>query len=64
METCPCCGYPLVECFRRHQMVSFCRHCWQEMPGSSKPHLHTLFNRRSLEQVLHQAAAQPRALVP
>jgi hypothetical protein len=35
MSDCPCCSNTLIRQFRSHQLVWFCRHCWQEMPNIS-----------------------------
>jgi hypothetical protein len=35
MSDCPCCSNTLLRQLRSHQVVWFCRHCWQEMPNVS-----------------------------
>lgn len=35
MSDCPCCSNLLLRKLRSHQVVWFCRHCWQEMPNVS-----------------------------
>jgi hypothetical protein len=35
MSDCPCCSNILLRQLRSHQVVWFCRHCWQEMPNVS-----------------------------
>ncbi|XGV97931.1 MAG: hypothetical protein ACAF41_03150 [Leptolyngbya sp. BL-A-14] len=59
METCPCCGYTMVRCFQHHQLVSFCRHCWQEMPELTTWNAYSRLHRRSLERAFHQSDRQP-----
>jgi hypothetical protein len=36
MSDCPCCSNTLLRQLRSHQVVWFCRHCWQEMPNVSE----------------------------
>ncbi|MDX2239451.1 MAG: hypothetical protein NW224_02100 [Leptolyngbyaceae cyanobacterium bins.302] len=59
MTNCPCCGYSLVQCFRHHQTVSFCRHCWQEMPDLVTLHDYSVLKGRSLEQMMQKQTKQP-----
>ncbi|MEA5552469.1 hypothetical protein VB713_16115 [Anabaena cylindrica UHCC 0172] len=33
MSNCLCCSNQLLRHIRNHQVVLFCRHCWQEMPA-------------------------------
>ncbi len=58
MTDCPCCGYQMVRCFRKHQMVAFCRHCWQEMPQMPIQNTYSLLKWRSLEQMVQQPVPQ------
>jgi hypothetical protein len=32
MTICPCCSSHLLRYVRNHQVILFCRNCWQEMP--------------------------------
>ncbi|MDX2242907.1 MAG: hypothetical protein NW224_19685 [Leptolyngbyaceae cyanobacterium bins.302] len=59
MTNCPCCGHPMVQCFRHHQTVSFCRHCWQEMPDLVTLHGYSLLKQRSLQRMIQQSTKQP-----
>nr|RNJ66725.1 MAG: hypothetical protein EDM05_24360 [Leptolyngbya sp. IPPAS B-1204] len=52
---CPCCGYSLVRCFRHHRTVSFCRHCWQEVPDLTMAASAPLSRRQSPEPVIQPA---------
>jgi hypothetical protein len=35
MNRCPCCDDTLLQEFRNHELILFCRSCWQEMPDFS-----------------------------
>jgi ribosomal protein L37AE/L43A len=62
MTDCPCCSYQLLRHIRHHQIIWFCRHCWQEMPDLMTLNAYPLLKQQSLEHVIQQPIVQPLAL--
>ncbi|AFZ59570.1 hypothetical protein H6G54_13875 [Anabaena cylindrica FACHB-243] len=42
MSNCICCSNKLLRHIRNHQVVLFCRNCWQEMPATNPKRAYSL----------------------
>jgi hypothetical protein len=62
MSDCPCCSNILLRQLRSHQVVWFCRHCWQEMPNVSAMTGALPRHSRQVSQPTRQASQQTRPI--